>query len=140
MLYLPANIYSVYKVDDGDDVYYVNPLDNTETSIRDIFSEKQGERYRKVLIELMGHMEEVFEDSLYILEFNDEWISENPNTWLEISQSYKWLFFKMFWLCIWRTKRERFTKVKETLRKKRISLSMYKINQLNKMRHIKYSL
>ncbi len=140
MLYLPANIYSVYKVDDGDDVYYVNPLDNTETSIRNNFSEKQGERYRKVLIEMMSHMEEVFEDSLYLLELNDEWIKENPNTWLEISESYKWLFFKMFWRYIWRTKRERFASVKETLRKKKISLSKYKINQLNKMRHIKYSL
>ena len=140
MQYLPANIYSVYKVEEDDDVYYVNPLDNTETSIRNIFSVKQGERYKKVLIELMSHMKEVFEDSLYILELNDKWIAENPNTWEDISETYKWMFFKMFWCCIWRTKRVRFDNVKEILYKKKISLSKYKINQLNKMRNIKYLL
>lgn len=132
--------YSVYKVEEEDDAYYVDLLNGSETNIRDVYSPKQSERNKKVLNELKKHWIEHEEALSFIYEYDDEFIMNNPIWWDEFSKAIPLIVFNGFRKLIFYNKSERFDKVKETLRKKRISLSQYRVNQLNKMRHIKQAL
>ena len=130
----------MYRVEEADDVYYVNEITLEEYNVRNNFSPIQQDRLTLVHNELNENMREVASMNKYFYEFSDEWIKHNPQTWDDLVMTLHETFTAQYHKTIFLNKWRRFQDTKKNLIKKRIHLSQYRKNQLNKMRHIKQAL